>query len=274
MPGAVRSAAVAVLMAVPPLAVSPVAVPPLVASPAAASPAAVPPLVASPATAPPAAASPPSEELPECIPWSQQVDHPDHDNEPDSVFDFAFLGAPEEIRPGSGPHAFRVRITDFDVTRPSRWDLDVVDVRNRARHVPEAKVQYADARGAWHTVTWEDLQDAPDFPVPGGRHLYDLALRVEVGAEARVEKAALIFSAAKEEMPIEWMPRCLDIARSNDPATTSAETERPRARAGGGREDTGPSAVGAALAAAAGAGLAALALRYARRRRGARNKGA
>ncbi|MCP9988358.1 hypothetical protein LUX01_18375 [Streptomyces sudanensis] len=152
MPGAVRSAAVAVLMAVPPLAVSsaaasPVVVPPLVASPAAAPPAAVPPLVASPATAPPAAASPPSEELPECIPWSQQVDHPDHDNEPDSVFDFAFLGAPEEIRPGSGPHAFRVRITDFDVTRPSRWDLDVVDVRN-ARATSRRRRSSTPTRGA------------------------------------------------------------------------------------------------------------------------------
>lgn len=221
----------------------------------------------------PAPASPPAEELPECVPWSQKVDHPDHDDEPDSVFDFAFLGAPEEIRPGSGPHAFRVRITDFGGIRPNRWDLDVVDVRNRARHVGEAKVEYADARGAWHPVTWEGLQDSPDFPVPGGRRVYDLPLRVEVGAGARVEKAALVFSAAKEEPPVEWMPHCLDVARSSDPDTTPAEAARPPARADGGEEGAGPpAAAGIALAAVTGVALAALALR-ARGRRGARRGG-
>lgn len=229
------------------------------------------------AASPVPVASPGGEELPDCMPWAYLVDHPDHTDEPDSPFDFAFDGAPEEITAGSGPHAFRVWITDFAGVQPTRWDLDVVDVRNRARHVEEARIEYADARGTWRPVTWKTLQDAPGFPVPPRKNPYDVALRVTVPEGARVEKAALVFSAAKEELPVEWMPHCLLIARSGDPATAAASrTASPRPAASGNGRDggsTGPLETAAlAVAAATGTALAALALRARRERHGARQE--
>jgi hypothetical protein len=182
--------------------------------------------------------------------WERKRDHPDRDDEPDSMFDFAFIGAPRAIVPGSGWHTFRVQLTDFEAARDQyRWDLDVVDAKNRSRHVKGARVEYRDAQSRWQAVTWTELHDAPDFarprlheppvqtpPPPGaiaenreGQPVITLTLRVNVGAEAETEGALLEMSAGKVAMPSDWMPICLDIARSSDPLTRPQPVGRPTA---------------------------------------------
>ncbi|MFI2352463.1 hypothetical protein ACH492_36850 [Streptomyces sp. NPDC019443] len=182
--------------------------------------------------------------------WTEKVDNPDRDDEPDSLFDFAFTGAPQAIVSGSGWHTFRVRLTDFEPAKEQyRWDLDVVDAKNRSRHVIGARVEYRGAQGHWQAVTWTGLHDAPDFlrprlhpiqpytPPPGsiaedrdGLPVITLTLRVNVGAEAGTEVALLEMSAGKVEMASEWMPTCLDIARSSDPHTRPQSVSQPAAK--------------------------------------------